>query len=146
MYPKDFKFPPFEEFSEGTGVIRIDGFKKGLKASGYFPKDNADSYYDMAFFVANQDGNGGLTFNEYEIMKTAAWRMLKFDQTLSLKHFIFALIDADCSGRIDASEMRRLVEYWGRSGDMDNCRAHVKYFDADNDGCLDFEEFIRVWG
>ena len=94
----------------------------------------------MAYFVADQDGNGGLTYNEYEIIKNATTRMLEVPKHQQGQMFVFALIDADDSGSIDASEMKRLVQYWGRSGDMANCRAHVQYLDKDGDGRVDFKE------
>ena len=79
-------------------------------------------------------------------MKTAVQRMLKVKIEYRLKYFIFALLDSDSSGGIDSSEMKRLVEMWGRKSDIENCKAHIAYYDTNKNGRLEFEEFYTIWG
>ena len=64
---ENFSFPSFADFSERKDSINKEQFKKTLKSTGYFPQKDADTYLDMAYFIADQDGKFGITPNEYEL-------------------------------------------------------------------------------
>jgi calmodulin len=56
----------------------------------------------------------------------------------------FDLFDADGSGSISSCELKKALEALGIKATDSEVRILMKSMDADNSGCIDFDEFTNV--
>ncbi|KAL0461515.1 UNVERIFIED_CONTAM: putative calcium-binding protein CML19 [Sesamum latifolium] len=57
---------------------------------------------------------------------------------------VFRRFDSDCDGKISAVELRSYFASIGEYMSYEDAQAVISYLDSDNDGLLDFEDFLRL--
>ena len=98
---------------------------------------------EALFASADVDGDGALDYAEF-IASTMSEAQAALERNLAraFDHF-----DEDNSGFITIEEARRVLDEFGskvRAHSSEEARAFLKEADADGDGRIDWEEFVRV--
>jgi len=97
----------------------------------------------VVFDIADQDGNSTLTFDEFMIGVCIVCTLTR-DQLL---YFVFRCFDLDNSGGLNHNEFLHMSEAINEAGGGffdGNFAQLVEKFDANNDGNVDFGEFLMV--
>ncbi|XP_069104301.1 calmodulin-beta-like isoform X2 [Argopecten irradians] len=131
------------------------GEKEVKQAFEYFDKDNSGSISDTELgdalrlvgmnptdqdiesliAEADKDGNGKIEFSEFErLMK----QLDKIDYTNELRK-AFNHFDINGDQRISVEELQTRLDYT-----FDEAKEIINEADTDNDGYIDFEEFIAM--
>ncbi|WAR19538.1 CALM-like protein [Mya arenaria] len=90
----------------------------------------------------DKDGNGTVEF--YEFSRMVAEKLQAGDPETELKE-AFAVFDKNGDGKVSSEEIRVVVESLG--GKMTNAELEnmLREVDENNDGYLDYEEFVHIW-
>jgi calcium-dependent protein kinase len=156
---------------DGSGTLTVDELREGVAAaarreaeaaaeagggggrardssSGASGEDGEKSrslaaLAEALFASADVDGDGALDYAEF-IASTMSEAQAALERNLAraFDHF-----DEDNSGFITIEEARRVLDEFGskvRAHSSEEARAFLKEADADGDGRIDWEEFVRV--
>ncbi|XP_075474552.1 putative calcium-binding protein CML18 [Primulina tabacum] len=89
----------------------------------------------------DSDGDGSIDFNEFKAFHCSGGG----DNNKELKE-AFDLYDKDKNGKISASELHTVLRSLGDKCSIKDCRRMIGSVDVDGDGCVNFDEFIRMMG
>ena len=142
-----YYFPDFFKYSKNGKDMDEKTFVTALLSTGGFQRDADVQYLHLVFFLTDVDGSGSISIAEFDKIKTAYERMMRTKGAVadSLKYFVFCVLDSDRSEQVDAREIKRLVQFWGRKGDLETCRQHINLVDSNQNGTMGFEEFLKFW-
>lgn len=90
----------------------------------------------VVFDCADLDKDGFLNFGEFMLATTTICCLSKNE----LLAFLFKVFDSDASGEIERAEFNRLSEV----ADHLTTLHKFEHFDNNDDGAIDFEEFVRI--
>eukprot|EP00928_Gymnodinium_smaydae_P032618 TRINITY_DN23573_c0_g1_i1.p1 TRINITY_DN23573_c0_g1~~TRINITY_DN23573_c0_g1_i1.p1 ORF type:complete len:574 (+),score=92.20 TRINITY_DN23573_c0_g1_i1:94-1722(+) len=121
--------------TNGDGRISKQEFVKGIAILAPGDSDNAECWAAELFDSVDTDGSEEIEYTEWlaAAVHESAWRS---DQAV---HAAFQMFDHDGDGRIDASELARVLPQ-----SPEEATALLKEFDTNDDGVLDLAEFTRV--
>lgn len=115
------------------GTLTIEEVKTGISKL----KDGKDINLEELFYSIDTDGSGVINYTEF----LAA----TIDQNVYLKeerlYEAFKALDKDNSGKISSEEVRSIMQ-----GDIDDQKLKelIKIYDTNNDGEIDYNEFIMM--
>lgn len=96
------------------------------------------------------DGNGTLSFPEYEAMlKNWETDDAQFEQEAEKMQSVFEAIDLDKSGNIDKNELLAALKMIDKVATAEQVEKRINKYDVDKDGQVNFEEFEKMlshWG
>ena len=96
------------------------------------------------------DGNGTLSFPEYETMlKNWETDDAEFDKEMDKLTSVFEAIDLDKNGTIDKTELTAALKMIDKSATEEGVEKRMNKYDEDKDGNINFEEFEKMisnWG
>ena len=126
---------------EGSGIISSNDLTKILKNYGY-----SISRKKVEEIVAENDesGIGELDFQEFvTIMENKTQLIDESDEVQVLK--AFKSFDKDNDKKITMYEFRYILSQLGDKFTKEECDALFKECDLDNDGILDYQDFVYFW-
>ncbi|ONM19937.1 calcium dependent protein kinase2 [Zea mays] len=121
---------------DNSGTITLDELKHGLAKHG--PK-LSDSEMEKLMEAADADGNGLIDYDEFV---TATVHMNKLDREEHL-YTAFQYFDKDNSGYITKEELEHALKEQGLY-DADKIKDIISDADSDNDGRIDYSEFVAM--
>ncbi|PWZ25869.1 Calcium-dependent protein kinase 2 [Zea mays] len=121
---------------DNSGTITLDELKQGLAKHG--PK-LSDSEMEQLMEAADADGNGLIDYDEFV---TATVHMNKLDREEHL-YTAFQYFDKDNSGYITKEELEHALKEQGLY-DADKIKEVIADADSDNDGRIDYSEFVAM--
>ena len=77
--------------------------------------------FEMIFFLMDKNGNGSIDFNEF-LPFARGYFQYKPTQPNYYKYLAFKTLDFNCNHRLDESELKRLLEFWGMQSDKEACK------------------------
>ena len=126
---------------DGSGDITLKEFLKVLKNLGQnLSKDEADKLLKEL----DTDGSGSIGFDEFvSYMKKTRIEEEVEDEDIVIKAFM--TFDKDQSGSISNQEFRHILCNLGDKFTQEECDEIFKEADLDNDGVLNYREFVDFW-
>lgn len=120
---------------DGSGNIDYDELFEELQ-------ENRSSITDALFRLIDEDSSGTIEFNEF-VRLCATYCVYSKEEILK---FCFDCFDKDGSGSIDETEYRELCKTVNSPGPLfpGNFAQAVAMFDTNNDGVIDFDEFVDL--
>lgn len=121
---------------DNSGTLTLEELKDGLAKQG---STIAESEAYQLLDAADIDGNGAIDYMEFIAATMQRSKLVKEDSLSSAFHYF----DADNSGFITTDE---LVEALAKHnmGDEGTIRSILAEVDTDNDGRIDYEEFVAM--
>jgi calmodulin len=124
----------FNDIDEnGDGTISADDIKKALTQMG---EEITDEEAQQMISEADLDKNGTVAFPEFVKL------MHKREQHEILE--AFNAIDKDGSGRLSTKELKDVMKSFGGKLSDEQLEEMFKNADADGDGQVDYQEFLKV--
>ena len=126
----------FDEIDlDGSGSIDSEEFFEILE-------ENRSPFTDALFALIDLDGSGTIEFEEY-IMVCVTYCMYTRKDILK---FVFDVFDKDGSGTIDEKEFINLCNTVNNAAPLfpGNFAEAIAQFDTNDDGLIDFNEFMEV--
>jgi Ca2+-binding EF-hand superfamily protein len=127
--------------TNNTGEIGVEQIRKALKKFGQdlTRKEVEDMIRDL-----DQDGSGSLTFEEFVTL------MIKqtVEEVVSIEDEViraFRTFDKDGNGKISMNEFRYILTKLGDKMPESEVDEIFKEADLNNDGFLNYEEFVSYW-
>ncbi|XP_073144408.1 calcium-dependent protein kinase 17-like [Henckelia pumila] len=122
--------------TDNSGTITLEELKQGLAKQG-----TKLSEYEVKQLMeaADADGNGTI---DYEEFITATMHMNRMDREEHL-YTAFQYFDKDNSGYITREELEQALRDYGMNDEKD-IKEIISEADADNDGNIDYEEFVAM--
>ncbi|CAN6380466.1 unnamed protein product [Urochloa humidicola] len=121
---------------DNSGTITLDELKNGLAKHG---TKLTDSEIQQLMEAADADGNGLIDYDEFV---TATVHMNKLDREEHL-YTAFQYFDKDNSGYITKEELEQALKEQGLY-DADKIKEVISDADSDNDGRIDYSEFVAM--
>ncbi|KAJ7523020.1 hypothetical protein O6H91_18G035000 [Diphasiastrum complanatum] len=122
--------------TDSSGSITYEELKAGLKKVG---SDLVDSEIRALMDAADVDNNGTIDYQEFI---TATLHLNKIEREENL-FAAFSYFDKDCSGYITTDELQQAcIEY--KMGDDVCIEDMIREVDQDNDGRIDYNEFVAM--
>ncbi|CBY17793.1 unnamed protein product [Oikopleura dioica] len=126
---------------DGNGTIEIDELKIVLSSLG---QPATQEELEELMKLADIDGDGTIDLDEFiEMMRVQDAMETENSHEETLRE-TFQLFDTDGSGKISSSELKQVMEKLGDHLTDSQIQAMIKEADADGDGEIDFEEFVRM--
>jgi len=122
--------------TDNDGKISSSDLKKALEKNGAKVTDE-----DIAniMSVADQDGSGSISFEEFAtVIASAAFIKIKITMLLGI---VFTALDTDGTGYITKDNLETLCDQAGVN-DKDKVNEVFSTLDADGTGQVSFEEFV----
>lgn len=128
--------------TDGSGSISVEEFRIALSSLG---KNFMDSEAESVIAEIDMDENGTIDFEEF--CNFMAGSMSDQDNEDHLRE-AFRIFDADGSGTIDSSELRKTI-----TAVMGSTKDHIseseleemmRDADLDGDGVVDYDEFVKT--
>jgi calcium-dependent protein kinase len=120
--------------SDNSGAITFEELKIGLKKLG---SNLAEEEVRKLMEAADADNSGTLDYQEFVAATMAASKAIEDDKLVAA----FASIDADGDGEITVEELEAVLIRNGMA-DHEKVADIVKEIDTNNDGKIDYEEFV----
>jgi len=129
----------FDEFDkDGSGTISTKELLQVMRSIGQNPTE--DEILELVM-EADLNGDGTIDFQEFiEMMKR---KSSETDQTESLKE-AFKIFDKNRNGYIEAKELKQVTTTLGSQLTDEEFEDFWREADINNDGKLDYEEFIKI--
>ncbi|CAL5098442.1 unnamed protein product [Urochloa decumbens] len=121
---------------DNSGTITLDELKNGLAKHG---TKLTDGEIQQLMEAADADGNGLIDYDEFV---TATVHMNKLDREEHL-YTAFQYFDKDNSGYITKEELEQALKEQGLY-DADKIKEVISDADSDNDGRIDYSEFVAM--
>ncbi|KAG6520964.1 probable calcium-binding protein CML18 [Zingiber officinale] len=141
--------PPFLSLRDLFGVFDLDGDGKitqpELEACLHRLVLDPPSADEVARMVADvdRDGDGCISLDEFAALEAAGG--LRLAGGGSELRDAFAVFDADGDGKISAEELLGVLgSLGGGECTLEDCRSMIGGVDADGDGFVGFEDFVRM--
>ena len=122
--------------SDNSGTITVDELRKGLGKQG---TKLTEAEVEQLMEAADADGSGTI---DYEEFITATMHMNRMDREEHL-YTAFQYFDKDNSGYISKEELEQALREKGLLDGRD-MNEIVSEVDADNDGRIDYSEFVAM--
>eukprot|EP01018_Ginkgo_biloba_P010730 Gb_22471 [translate_table: standard] len=121
--------------TDNSGAITFDELKEGLKRVG---SDLMESEIQALMEAADVDNSGTIDYGEF-IAATLHLNKIEREDHLFAA---FSYFDKDSSGYITIDELQQACEEFG----IDDVRLDemIQEVDQDNDGCIDYNEFVAM--
>ncbi|OWM73544.1 calcium-dependent protein kinase 34-like [Punica granatum] len=121
---------------DNSGTITLEELKQGLSKQG-----TKLSEYEVKQLMeaADADGNGAIDYDEFI---TATMHMNRMDREEHL-YTAFQYFDKDSSGYITTEELEQALREYGMQDGRD-INEIISEVDADNDGRINYEEFVAM--
>eukprot|EP01082_Thalassiosira_pseudonana_P007851 g6917.t1 g6917 contig23:1482794-1483706(-) len=122
---------------DGDGTITLVELKEVMRSLGQNPTEK-----ELKQMINSVDDNGDneIDFEEFLILMSSKKGGKNDDPDKELKD-AFAVFDADGSGTISRSELKRLMKNLGQTLSDAELDAMMDEVDADGNGEIDFQEF-----
>ncbi|OKJ93499.1 hypothetical protein AMK26_33975 [Streptomyces sp. CB03234] len=102
-----------------------------------------DEQFDFLLSIADDDGDGVLSAEEYVAARTSpAFRSPERQGKGDVSRTLFEVLDADDDGTIDRDEFLRAAGFLGMTGD--DAGEFFARLDKDGNGRLDAKEFLKA--
>ena len=124
--------------ADGSGAINADELRALMESVGQTPTEE-----ELASMIAAADVDGSRTVDFAEFCALMAHKMSDEKSQSSIKKS-FEVFDADCSGRIDVNELRRILCNLGEEVTMSQVESLIKSADTDGNGAIDYDEFTKI--
>lgn len=129
----------FEAFdSDGSGSISHEELAQMLTQISPHQRLTKEQIVSMVLKF-DKNGDNQIDFNEFLDMMSSVQRSK--EQEL---RDVFAFFDKDGSGNISAEEIYAVLTSLGEKVDMEECLLMVRSVDTDNNGSIDFDEFVKM--
>ncbi|XP_048564926.1 calcium-dependent protein kinase 2 [Triticum urartu] len=122
--------------SDNSGTITVDELRKGLGKQG---TKLTEAEVEQLMEAADADGSGTIDYDEFI---TATMHMNRMDREEHL-YTAFQYFDKDNSGYISKEELEQALREKGLLDGRDMSEI-VSEVDADNDGRIDYSEFVAM--
>ncbi|GAQ88622.1 Serine Threonine protein kinase [Klebsormidium nitens] len=122
--------------TDNSGAITFEELKTGLKKLG---SNLAEEEVRKLMEAADADNSGTLDYQEFVAATMAASKAIEDDKLVAA----FAAIDADGDGEITVDELEAVLVRNGMA-DHEKVADIVKEIDTNNDGKIDYEEFVAM--
>jgi calmodulin len=123
---------------DGDGMILTKELGTVMRGLGQNASEN-----EIAQMILEVDKNGDGTIDFKEFLSLMADKLKTSGNKQELLE-AFKLIDKDCIGALPAYEFRYLMSTSGENISEEEIDEMIKEADLDNDGTIDFDEFIRM--
>ncbi|KAI4314961.1 hypothetical protein L6164_027816 [Bauhinia variegata] len=118
------------------GKISLQEYKAALRAMN---RGAAETEAAKSFQVIDSDGDGFIDFKEFIEMYEGGGRVKETELQSA-----FQVFDLNGDGKITAEELSQVLKKLGEGCSLSACRKMVKGVDANGDGVIDLNEFIRM--
>ncbi|MQM08548.1 hypothetical protein Taro_041402 [Colocasia esculenta] len=134
---------------DGDGKITKQELELVLRRLG---RSDPPSEEEVAMMVAevDRDGDGCISLDEFRALGPAlgpspAWGTSSGAPGVEELRDAFAIFDADGNGKISAEELLRIFLTLGdETCTLDDCRRMIGGVDSSGDGCVCFDDFVRM--
>ncbi|KAL5714177.1 hypothetical protein ACHQM5_016172 [Ranunculus cassubicifolius] len=127
----------FDKFDANKdGKISKEEYRSVLRSLG---KPNLEVEVNQAFQVADTDGDGFIDFKEFMDVHEKGGGIKAIDIKNAFRSF-----DLDGNGRISAEELLEVFKRLGERSSLGACKKMVRAVDADGDGLIDMDEFMKM--
>jgi len=129
----------FDEFDkDGSGTISTKELLLVMRSIGQNPTE--DEILELVM-ESDLNGDGTIDFEEFaEMMKK---KSSETDQTEGLKE-AFKIFDRNKNGYIETVELKNVLNMMGQSLTDEEFEMFWREADLNNDGKLDYDEFIKI--
>jgi len=129
----------FDEFDkDGSGTISTKELLQVMRSIGQNPTED-----EILELVMESDLNGDGTIDFQEFLEMMKRKSSETDQTEALKE-AFKIFDKNRNGYIEAKELKAVTTTLGQALSDDEFSEFWQEADANADGKLDYEEFIKM--
>jgi len=129
----------FDEFDkDGSGTISTKELLQVMRSIGQNPTED-----EILELVMESDLNGDGTIDFQEFLEMMKRKSSETDQTEALKE-AFKIFDKNRNGYIEAKELKAVTTTLGQALSDDEFSEFWNEADANSDGKLDYEEFIKM--
>lgn len=122
--------------TDNSGTVTFEELKGGLARFG---SKISESEVRQLMDAADVDGNGTIDYLEFI---TATMHMNRMDREDHL-YTAFQFFDKDSSGYITKEELEQALKDYGM-GDQETIKDIIAEVDTDNDGRIDYDEFVAM--
>jgi len=129
----------FDEFDkDGSGTISTKELLQVMRSIGQNPTED-----EILELVMESDLNGDGTIDFQEFLEMMKRKSSETDQTEALKE-AFKIFDKNRNGYIEAKELKAVTTTLGQALSDEEFCEFWNEADANSDGKLDYEEFIKM--
>ncbi|XP_063691175.1 calmodulin-A-like [Bolinopsis microptera] len=134
----DFKetFTLFDK--NGDGTITTDELEVVMRSLG---QDPTEEYLQATIAKVDANGNGSMEFDEFLELMT---EYMEVDESEENMRETFDAFDLNQDGRITGKELKTAMKNLGNDLTDEDITKMIKEADLDNDGCVDYDEFVRM--
>lgn len=134
----DFKetFSMFDK--NGDGTITTAEFGTVMRSLG---QDPTEEYLQATIAKVDANGNGSMEFEEFLELMT---EHMEVDESEENMRDTFNAFDLNQDGRITGRELKTAMKNLGNDLTDEDIEKMIKEADLDNDGCVNYDEFVRM--
>eukprot|EP00179_Madagascaria_erythrocladioides_P003260 CAMPEP_0198310662 /NCGR_PEP_ID=MMETSP1450-20131203/2658_1 /TAXON_ID=753684 ORGANISM="Madagascaria erythrocladiodes, Strain CCMP3234" /NCGR_SAMPLE_ID=MMETSP1450 /ASSEMBLY_ACC=CAM_ASM_001115 /LENGTH=150 /DNA_ID=CAMNT_0044013505 /DNA_START=104 /DNA_END=556 /DNA_ORIENTATION=+ len=135
---KEFReaFALFDKNKDGS--ISAQELGVVMRSMGQSP---TDAELQQMIAEVDADGNGTIDFAEFVTLM--ARKMKNSDKDAEIRE-AFNVFDKNGDGKISADELRQIMAKLGENLSDEEVNQMIREADTNNDGVIDYEEFVRM--